>query len=233
MPAVAANLAAIRARIDSALERSGRPAGSVVLLGASKRQSDERIRAAVAAGLADLGENQVQEAERHRPLAPNARWHLIGPLQSNKVRRAVALFDAVHSVDRLKIARALDREAERSGRALPGMLEINLGGEATKHGFPPDEVLAAASALAELTHLRLEGLMAIPPPARTAEEARGWFRALRELRDELFALEAWSDRPGYLSMGMSHDLESAIEEGATHVRVGSALFGPREPKAAR
>jgi len=170
----------------------------------------------------------VQEAEEKRPLLPaEAAWHLIGPLQSNKTARAAALFNAVHSIDRPKIARRLDGAAVACGRRLVGFLEVNLGAEPSKHGFAPEALAAAASELVELEGLRVEGLMAIPPWEDDPQRMRRWFRRLRELRDGLFSLAAWADRPGHLSMGMSGDYEIAIEEGATHVRVGTALFGPR------
>ncbi len=227
---MAARVAAIRRRIGEACERCGRDPGEVTLVGASKSQPPERLEAAWQAGVRVFGENRVQEALAKIPALPAAaEWHLIGPLQSNKVRKAVAAFQAVQSVDRPKIARALDREAERQGRALLGLLEVNLGAEPTKHGFPPERLATAARPLAELEALRLVGLMAIPPWEEQPEAARRWLRRLRELRDELFSRPEWSGRPGLLSMGMSDDFELAIEEGATHVRVGTALFGPRPP----
>jgi hypothetical protein len=178
-----------------------------------------------------FGENRVQEAARKaEELAISAsgiEWHLLGPLQTNKVRAAVRLFHVIHSIDRLEVAFALDREAAQQGKSLDGFLEVNLGAEASKHGFEPAGLAAAAAPLAACRRLRIAGLMAIPPPRREAEESRPWFRRLRGLRDELFARPEWSGRPGWLSMGMSGDFEVAIEEGATHVRVGTALFGPR------
>ena len=223
----------IRDRIAAACERAGRDPGEVRLVGACKRQPLERIEAACAAGLSILGENIVQEALRHAEELPPGRsagveWHLIGPLQSNKAKKAVSLFSTIESVDRPKIARVLDREAAKAGRSLTGLLEVNLGGEETKHGFAVAEIESGLDELAELEHLRIDGLMAIPPPAADPEGSRPWFRRLRELRDGLFARPEWAGRDGLLSMGMSADFEVAVEEGATHVRVGSALFGPRE-----
>ena len=215
-------------RIEAACERSGRDASSVTLVGASKRQPVEALVEAHRAGLTVFGENRVQEAQSKMDLLPeDAQWHLIGPLQSNKVRLAARLFDVIHSVDRLKIARRLDREAQRLDRCIPCLLEINLGGEASKHGFTVDELTSAVAPLAELESLEIRGLMAIPPFGDDAEVSRGWFRQLRELRDELAERQVWREFPGWLSMGMSGDFEVAIEEGATHVRVGTALFGPR------
>jgi len=228
---VAERLAWIRNRIEEACRRSGRPAGSVTLVGASKTQAPALMAEAWAAGLRVFGENRVQEAvakngELH---IQEIEWHLIGPLQSNKVRPAVELFRAVHSIDRPQIAEALDREAASRGKTLDGFLEINLGHEESKHGFVPEGLADAVRSLAALPHLRIAGLMAIPPPGETAEDSRPWFTRLRELRDDLAARPEWQGFPGWLSMGMSDDFEVAVEEGASHVRVGSALFGPRRP----
>jgi hypothetical protein len=197
------------------------------LLAVSKGQSVERIREAVAAGQKAFGENYVQEALEKMQALPGLEWHLIGPLQSNKARAAAGLFDAVHSVDRPKIAHALERELAARGRVVPALLEVNLGGEESKHGFAPEDLAAAVRPLADLEHLRIAGIMVIPPPAAAPEASRPWFRRARELRDELAARPEWGAFPGWLSMGMSDDFEVAVEEGATHVRVGSLLFGPR------
>ena len=242
MDDVAQRIREIRRRIAEACERRGRDAAEVTLVGASKSQPVERLLAAVQAGLRVFGENRVQEAEEHRaalaaalgsiagaprPEEPPVEWHLIGPLQSNKAKVAAAFFDGVHSVDRLKIARHLDRHLGELGRVVPGWIEVNLGGEASKHGFAAGRLAEAVRPLADLAHLRIVGVMVIPPPGDTAEDSRPWFRRARELRDELAARPEWSGFPGLLSMGMSDDYAVAVEEGATHVRVGSALFGPR------
>ncbi|HEX3551665.1 MAG TPA: YggS family pyridoxal phosphate-dependent enzyme [Thermoanaerobaculia bacterium] len=228
---IAERLAGIRDRIGEACRRSGRPAGSVVLVGASKTQGPAALAAAWDAGLRVFGENRVQEAvAKSRELPPHSQgieWHLLGPLQTNKVRPAVELFRAVHAIDRLRIAEALDREAAARGRTLDGFLEVNLGGEESKHGFSPEGLADAVRPLAGLSHLRIAGLMAIPPPGDDPEASRPWFRQLRTLRDDLAARPEWHGFPGWLSMGMSDDFEVAVEEGATHVRVGTALFGPR------
>jgi PLP dependent protein len=228
---VAARVAAVRERIAAACARAGRRVDEVTLVGASKGQPVERLRAAVAAGVGVFGENRVQEAEAHRAalgdLAGRVEWHLIGPLQSNKAKPAAELFDAVHSVDRAKIARALDRELAARGRRVPALVEINLAGEASKAGFPPAGLAAAIRPLADLEHLAIAGVMVIPPPADSAEGSRPWFRRARALRDELAARPEWAGWPGLLSMGMSDDFEVAIEEGATHVRLGTVLFGRR------
>ena len=230
---LAARFAAVREEIAAACAKSGRDPASVTLLGASKTQPAATLGAAYGLGLRTFGENRVQEALAKRAelppeIARGIEWHLIGPLQSNKVKAALDLFTVVHSLDRPKIALALDREAAERGLALQGFLEVNLGGEASKHGFAPEGLAAAVAPLAGLAHLRVVGLMAIPPEAEDPEGSRPWFRHLRALRDELAALPEWRGFPGYLSMGMSHDFAVAIEEGATHVRVGTALFGPRQ-----
>lgn len=221
-------------RIGEACARSGRDPGEVTLVGVSKTHPAAVLAAAWRAGLRVFGENRVQEAvAKSRELASppySIEWHLIGPLQSNKVKPALDLFRAVHSVDRPRIAEALDQEAGRRGIELPAFLEINLGQEESKHGFSPQSPQALAEAvrpLADLPHLKIVGLMAIPPQADEPEESRPWFRRLRELRDELGSRAEWSGFPGLLSMGMSHDFEIAVEEGATHVRVGTSLFGSR------
>lgn len=224
---IAERFAAIQLRIAAACQRCNRRPDEVTLVGAAKRQPLAKIRAARAAGLKVVGENRVQEAEQKQPELPGLDWHLIGPLQSNKARRAAGLFSTVHSIDRPKIARVLARAAAALDRELLGLLEVNVGREDSKHGFDPREVVGQAKALAGLGSLRIVGLMAIPPQETDAEAARGWFRRLRELRDELCSTAELADCPGWLSMGMSSDFEVAIEEGATHVRVGTALFGPR------
>lgn len=225
---VADRLAGIRSRIGAACERSGRSTSSVTLVGASKVQPVARLQAAWDAGLLVFGENRVQEARDKQPHLPAAaEWHLLGPLQSNKARLAVSLFSVLHAVDRIKIARVLDREAGRQGRPLAAFLEVNLGGEATKHGFTPGDLSGLATELGEFEHLQLVGLMAIPPQEDDDERARAWFRQLRDIRDDLRQRLPDDRFHGGLSMGMSHDFEIAIEEGATHVRVGTALFGRR------
>ena len=219
----------ITRRIEEACRRSGRSPGDVVLVGVSKTQPPELLAEAFRAGLRVFGENRVQEAlAKSRELTSYPiDWHLIGPLQSNKVKPALDLFRTIHSIDRPSIAEALDKEAGRRGLRLTGFLEVNLGREESKHGFLPESLAEAARPLAGLQNLKIMGLMAIPPQEDDPEASRPWFRRLRELRDELAARPEWSGFPGWLSMGMSHDFEAAVEEGATHVRVGTLLFGAR------
>ncbi len=236
---IAGRISSIRERIEAACRRAGRAPGDVVLVGVSKTHPAERLATAWRAGLRVFGENRVQEALAKSQELPaemlaettaetaETAWHLIGPLQSNKVRAALGLFSVIHSIDRPKIALAVDREAAARGLTLSGLLEVNLGGEESKHGFAPEGLAEAARPLAGLSNLRIRGLMAIPPPGESAEDSRPWFRRLRELRDDLASRPEWAGFPGWLSMGMSDDFEVAVEEGATHVRVGTALFGPR------
>ena len=226
-------LAAIRRRIAAACDRAGRDPAAVVLVGASKTQPAAALAPFVAAGLSVLGENRVQEALAKRrelaadPRLPRVEWHLIGPLQTNKARLALDLFSCVHSLDRPEIAAALDREAARRDAPLNAFVEVNLGEEPSKHGFALAGLAAALRPLRDLAYLRIVGLMAIPPYTADAAAARLWLRRLRELRDDLGGRPEWAGWPGWLSMGMSDDFEAAIEEGATHVRIGTALFGPR------
>jgi pyridoxal phosphate enzyme (YggS family) len=229
---VSERVMAIRQRIAEACDRCGRDPTEVTLLGASKSQPLERMREAWAAGVNVFGENRVQEALAKMPQLPEEiEWHLIGPLQTNKVKKVVPLFTAVHSIDRLKLAMALDKEALQIDRVIDGFLEVNLGGEDTKHGFLSDELPRAARHLVSLRAVRLIGLMAVPPLENDAETMRAWFRRLRQLRDDLRPILGWQGGAGCLSMGMSADFELAIEEGATHVRIGTSLFGPRELRA--
>lgn len=228
---VAKRLAAIRERIQEACSSAGRDPREVTLIGASKRQPIERLRAAAEAGLQVFGENQIQEAVVKIPELPvGLDWHFIGTLQSNKAKTVARHFNTVHSLDRPKIARVLDREARCQGRRLRGFIQVHLGHEASKHGFPQDrdELIEAVRPLAELEHLDVVGLMTMPPQEEDPGSQRAWFRKLRALRDELAEQPEWHGFPGLLSMGMSCDFEVAIEEGATHIRVGSSLFGLRQ-----
>jgi pyridoxal phosphate enzyme (YggS family) len=225
MPEIADNLERVRERLARAAERAGRRADDVLLIGVSKTVDIERIRAGVAAGLRALGENRVQEARtKIAELGRPAPWHLIGHLQTNKVKDALELFDLIHSVDRLELARELERRAAARGQTANVLLQVNVGEEATKGGVGLDGVGEALDVIGKLAHVRVHGLMTIPPPVERAEDARGWFRQLHESAERHGLRE--------LSMGMSGDFEVAVEEGATMVRVGTAIFGPRPPRAA-
>jgi hypothetical protein len=216
----------VQARMTAACARVGRKADEVQLIAVSKTYGPERVREAAECGLRIFGENKVQEAEAKVPMCPgNVSWHLIGHLQSNKAARAVALFDQVHSVDSLKLLQRLEAAAAAEGKRLPVLLEINVSGEGSKFGLRPDAVPEVLEHVGELEYAQIVGLMTMPPFTPEAERARTHFRRLRELRDE------WSAQFGValpeLSMGMSHDFEVAVEEGATWIRVGTALFGER------
>ena len=218
-------LAEVRRRIDAAAGRSGRTAEAVTLVAVSKTMSVEAIREAVAAGVTVLGENRVQEArDKIAALAGVAEWHLVGHLQTNKAKLAVGLFQRIHSLDSVRLAEELERHARETGRRVRCLIQVNVGGEEQKSGAPESGVRPLLEAANRLPHILVEGLMAIPPFLSDPEAIRPYFRRLRLLRDEL-AREGFS-LPD-LSMGMTQDFEVAIEEGATLVRVGTAVFGPR------
>lgn len=224
---LASNLASVRERIAAAERRSGRPAGSVTLIGVVKMLAAETIAAAVTLGLRDLGENRVQEAEGHQHSVPRAaaRWHMIGHLQRNKAARAVELFDRIHGVDGMELATALSRHAVLAERKVPVLIEVNVSGEGSKFGVHPERLPELLDAVVELPGLVVDGLMTVGRMVERAEEARPTFARLRELRDRA-ARRLGRELPE-LSMGMSADYEVAVEEGATMVRVGTALFGAR------
>jgi len=215
-----ANLGRVQEAVARACARAGRSPDDVLLIAVSKTMDVERVRLAIAAGVAALGENRVQEAkEKIEALGRPVPWHLIGSLQTNKARDAARLFDWIHSVDRLDLAQELSRRADR---ALNILLQVNLGDEPQKGGVTAAELKRLHEVVAALPNLKVRGLMAIPPATEQPEQARPFFRQLRDLREQL-GLE-------HCSMGMSADFEVAIEEGATMVRVGTAIFGPRAPR---
>lgn len=224
---------AIRDRIQSACHRSGRDPAQVHLLAVSKQQPLQRVQAAVAAGQTFFGENRVMEARDKIPLIPGTaiQWHLIGPLQRNKAKLAAHLFQMIHSVDSLPLAQALS-DARSTGdhplsTPLPVLIQVNIGREPQKQGVDADDAASLARAMAPLPGIAVRGLMAIPPQTTTAAAARPYFRALADLAKQIEREAIPGLSMAELSMGMSHDFEIAIEEGATWVRVGSALFGER------
>ncbi len=220
-----ANLGRVQEAVARACARAGRSPDHVLLIAVSKTMDVERVRLAIAAGVAALGENRVQEAkEKIEALGRPVPWHLIGSLQTNKAKDAARLFDWIHSVDRLELAQELSRRAPGGERTLNVLLQVNLGDEPQKGGVAAAELKRLHDAVIGLPGLTVRGLMAIPPATEQPEQARPYFRRLRELRDEL-GLE-------HCSMGMSADYEVAIEEGATMVRVGTAIFGARAPHGA-
>ncbi len=220
------NLISIQQRIRAACDRAGRDAATVTLLAVSKAHPPETIQEAVNCGLWHFGENKIQEAKAKIPLCPGkARWQFIGHLQSNKVRDAVELFEMIQSVDSLSIAKEISKRAEQAAKTLPVLLEVNVAGEASKFGYQPEKLLAELNELNALPRIEIHGLMAIPPFSPVPEKTRPYFQRLRQLKLEC---EQTLGAPlPHLSMGMSGDFEVAIEEGATMVRIGTALFGER------
>ncbi len=226
---ISARLNGIRARIAAAAERSGRLADAVTLVAVSKTYPSACVVAAVAAGQLDFGENKVQEGLQKIADATDnrIRWHVIGHLQSNKARKAAEAFHWIHAIDSASLLRKVDEGAVAAGRRPKVLVQVDLAGEATKFGAAPDDLPGIFAAAAECTAVELVGLMLLPPAADDPNEARPWFRQLVAVRDGLLASGVPAVRVSELSMGMSHDFEVAIEEGATIVRIGSAIFGER------
>ena len=226
--AVRARLADVRARIERAAGRAGRDPATIRLIAVSKTFSADHVRAAADAGQIDFGENKVQEAlqKMDRTSDLPLRWHLVGHLQSNKAKKA-GRFDVVHSVDSAPLLSRLDEAALAAGRRLEALVQVDLAGEATKHGAREEDLRAIFDAARGARATRLVGLMLLPPAVDDPDSARPYFRRLREVRERLLAQGIDSSSLDELSMGMSHDFEVAVEEGATLVRVGTAIFGSR------
>jgi pyridoxal phosphate enzyme (YggS family) len=230
---VEANLEAVRRRIAAAARRAGREPADVTLAAVTKTVPPGRIVEAYRLGVWHFGENRVEEAFDKIPTVhallgevERPAWHMIGHLQRRKVRDAISLFDRIHSVDSVRLAREIDKRGTAAGKVMPVLLEVNVSAEPTKYGFVPDEVSSAVAKMLDLPYIRIEGLMTMAPIVREPEEARPYFRRLRELRDELarrFPEVNWR----HLSMGMTDDFEPAVEEGATFIRIGRAIFGER------
>jgi pyridoxal phosphate enzyme (YggS family) len=229
VPALRARLESVRERIARAASRAGRDPASVRLVAISKTFGPDAVRAAADAGQVDFGENKVQEAltKIGDTAGLPIRWHLVGHLQSNKARKAAAHFDVIHSVDEAALLMRIDEAAAAEGRVLDLLVQVDLAGEATKHGARPDELMPIFSAATACRAVRLTGLMLLPPAVAEPSLARPYFAALRALRDDLAGRGVARAMLQDLSMGMSHDFEIAVEEGATLVRVGSAIFGER------
>ena len=226
---VAANYRAIQGRIAEAALRSSREPGEIKLLAAAKSQSIEAIRAAIAAGIKLIGENYVPEAQdKRRAISETAEWHMIGHLQRNKAKVAVDLFGVIESLDSVALARELAKEGRKKGKNVRAFVEVNLAGEESKSGLAKDKLLDLLKTISELSNLTVEGLMAVPPFKQNPEEVRPYFRELRELQLKLQEHRLPNIGLKELSMGMTHDYTVAIEEGATIVRIGTALFGPRK-----
>jgi pyridoxal phosphate enzyme (YggS family) len=226
MSSVKENLLRVRERIERAAQKAGRDPKEIKLVAVSKTVEVARIKEAIEAGVSILGENYVQEAQKKiEALGKPVSWHFIGHLQSNKVRDAVRLFDVIHSIDSIPLAEELNRRAEQPDRVIKVMIEVNLSKEATKFGTDEEKVLNLAKRIQSSKHLSLEGLMTMPPYFDSPEMSRPYYVALRELKERM-TKEGIPMKE--LSMGMSNDFEIAIEEGATYVRVGTAIFGPRK-----
>jgi PLP dependent protein len=220
------NLNSIQQRIRGACDRSNREPDSVTLLAVSKTHPPETIQTVANLGLIFFGENKIQEAKAKIPLCPGKlRWHFIGHLQSNKCRDAVELFEMIQSVDSLNLAREISKRCEQAAKAMPVLLEVNLAGEASKFGYRPEQLLAELKEINLLPRIEIHGLMTVPPWSPDAKDSRPHFRRLRELKMQCEKILG-TPLP-HLSMGMSGDFEMAIEEGATIIRIGTALFGPR------
>jgi hypothetical protein len=225
---VAANYARVREQVAQVAQRCGRPPEAITIVCAAKTKGPELVRAALAAGATDIGENYVQEAQQKMAQVPEpARWHLIGHLQRNKARIAVRLFTLIHSLDSIALAQELHRQAEKQGIVVRTLIEVNLGNEPTKSGIAAQQIESLLERVAVLPCLRVEGLMTIPPPGPNAEAARPYFRALTQLRERYATARVANIELRELSMGMTDDYRVAIEEGATIVRIGRAIFGER------
>ena len=228
MASIRDNLLMVLDRMDQAAKRAGRDPEEIKLVTVSKTVEPARIREAIEAGVTILGENYVQEARRKiEEIGHGIQWHMIGHLQTNKAKYAVSLFDYVHSIDGISLAREIDRRAAQKGRRVRALVEVNLSGETSKFGIDPEDVMELIQHVASLKHISIEGLMTMPPYFNDPERARPYFVGLRELRDRVRREKIEGLRMDELSMGMSGDFEAAIEEGATMIRVGTAIFGER------
>ncbi len=220
----------IRRRIEVAARRSGRPADSVSLVAVAKTKPVSAVREAVAAGVSIIGENYIQEAREKFDALPdhNISWHLVGSLQRNKAKYAVRMFDLIHSVDSYKLAKEISERAGKEGKVQKILVQVDLAEEDTKSGVQADQTVDRIREIAALPHVRIRGLMTMPPYFDDPETARPYFRSLRRLRDDIEAASISNVEMTNLSMGMTHDFETAIEEGATLVRIGTAIFGRRD-----
>lgn len=228
MTDILTNYERVRVQVAEAAARCGRQPKEITIVCAAKTKGPEAVDAALAAGATDIGENYVQEAQQKmaRVTRP-AHWHLIGHLQRNKAKLAVRLFSLIHSLDSVALAQELHRQGEKHGISVRTLIEVNLGGEVSKSGLAPEQVESLLEAVAALPHVQVEGFMTVPPPGPTAEAARPYFRALARLRERHARLTAANITFTQLSMGMTDDFSVAIEEGATIVRIGRAIFGER------
>lgn len=231
MISVRENLLRLRERIERGAARSGRRGQDITVVAVGKGVPASLIREAIEAGVQDVGENRVQEAlARYREIGPGPRWHLVGHLQTNKVKYVLGLFDLIQSLDRISLAEELHRRAEKAGVTVRCLVQVNVSGEATKHGVAPGDLMSFLAAAGAFSCLKIEGLMTIGPLVQEAEQARPFFRRLRELADEVAACRLPGVEMRWLSMGMTQDFEVAVEEGANMVRIGTGIFGPRKVK---
>jgi pyridoxal phosphate enzyme (YggS family) len=225
---VAVNYQIIIGRLHEAASKVGRDAREIKLLAAAKSRSIDAMQVAIAAGVTMIGENYVQEAQaKKQEIRKPVEWHMIGHLQRNKAKAAVELFDVIESLDSAALARELDKEGAKGGKIVRAFIEVNLAGEESKSGIAKNQVKSLLEEAGRLAHITVEGLMTVPPFRENPEEVRRYFRELRDLRAELGDLRLPNVQLKELSMGMTHDYMVAIEEGATIVRIGTALFGPR------
>jgi pyridoxal phosphate enzyme (YggS family) len=229
MSKIEKNIEIIRETITEAAAKAGRNAGDVKIMGVTKTVDDERIMEAIDSGITIMGENYVQEAKRKiEMMGHDCEWHMIGHLQSNKAKYAVRLFDMIHSIDRLSLAKELDKRAKGSGAIMKVLIEVNTGGEETKSGVPQDEAIDLVRAVSLLDNLSVQGLMTMPPWFDSPEDARPYFVKLRDLKNRIVDETIEGIEMGVLSMGMTDDYGVAVEEGATIVRIGRAIFGERK-----
>ena len=225
---IAANYARVRAQADAIARRCGRRPEDITIVCAAKTKGPEAVRAAIVAGATAIGENYVQEAREKIARVPEpVHWHLIGHLQRNKAKEAVRLFTLIHSLDIVALAQDLNRQGEKQGKTVRTLIEVNLGGESTKSGVAPEHLEELLTAVSALPAVRVEGLMTIPPPGPHAEASRPYFQALARLRERYSRFQTANINLRELSMGMTDDYQIAIEEGATVVRIGRAIFGER------
>ena len=228
MTSIADNILRIRENIADAARRANRNPSDIRLMGVTKTVDDQRIEEAIRSGLDIIGENYVQEGKRKiEKMGKTLEWHMIGHLQTNKAKYAVRLFDMIHSVDRLKLAQELDKRAGAAGIRMKILVEVNVSGEETKSGIARSDAIDLIKEISTLEHISLQGLMTMPPWFDNPEDARPYFAALRELRDEIIKENIPNVEMNELSMGMTQDYQVAVEEGATIVRIGTAIFGER------
>ncbi|MFA4043757.1 MAG: hypothetical protein HZRFUVUK_000535 [Candidatus Fervidibacterota bacterium] len=226
---VAERFASVLERINSAATRVGRDPSSIIVIGATKSVDVERIKVAISAGLKHIGENYVQEAMRkYEAIGDVVKWHFIGHLQTNKAKYVVRFFETVQSLDRISLAEELSKRALMFGRRIDVLVQVNIGAEETKFGIPPEDTVEFVKAVSKLEGIRVRGLMCIPPYKEDPEDVRPYFRRMLWLAEAVARAKIPNVSMDYLSMGMSHDFEVAIEEGANMVRIGTAIFGPRE-----